>query len=423
MHYPKERLEIIVVSDGSTDKTNEIIEEFADTGVKLIKFSDRGGKARALNIAAPQARGEIILFSDARQLYNKDAILELVSNFSDKEVGAVSGELHILKKKPVQRLDTVEKAENENDTRSENGVGEGVGLYWKYEKFLRRNESQIDSTLGATGAIYAIRKELFSPIPEDTILDDFVIPMRVVLKGYRIIFEPKARAFDVVAVTSKKEFTRKVRTLTGNYQAFFRMKDLFNPFRNRVFFQLLSHKVFRLLVPYALVLAFISNVFTSFTDDFGLRFTSSTLLPQRQIGFALRFASLTDASSLQFLNSPTYRMILFFQMALYACAAMGFFLSKFKTAETVSYKVMNSEGQKTEKKSRILQPKPFLRFCGRLVLRLFSTSYVFVLLNWAAVVGLYRFITHRQKITWEKANDGEVLIPKELDNHGGNENA
>jgi len=380
LRYPKEKLEIIVASDGSTDKTDEIIGEFADTGMKLIELSGRGGKARALNIAAPQANGEIILFSDARQLYDKDAILELVSNFGDKEVGAVSGELH-LTEMPVQRLDKVERPKKENDLYSEIGVGEGVGLYWKYEKFLRRKESQIDSTLGATGAIYAIRKELFSPIPEDTILDDFVIPMRVVLKGYRIIFEPKARAFDVVADSSKKEFIRKARTLTGNFQAFLRMKDLFNPFKNRVCFQLLSHKVFRLLVPYALALALIANFF---------------------------------------LNSSIYRTILFFQMFFYAGVAIGFFLSRFKTAETVSYEaegcdpersegeaITNSEGQKKGKiKSRLLPRKNWLFFCGRLVLRLFSTSYVFVLLNCAAVVGLYRFITNRQKVTWEKANNG-----------------
>jgi cellulose synthase/poly-beta-1,6-N-acetylglucosamine synthase-like glycosyltransferase len=189
--------------------------------------------------------------------------------------------------------------------------------------------------------------------------------MRVVLEGYRIIFESKARAFDAVSDTSKKEFTRKARTLAGNFQAFFQMKDLFNPFKNRVFFQLVSHKVFRLLVPYALIFALISNVF---------------------------------------LNSPIYRTMIFLQIVFYACATIGFFLSKFKVA---NYEAQNKIT------SRFLQPKSFLFFCGRLVLRLFSTSYVFFLLNCAAVVGLYRFITHKQKVTWEKANGREVLSQNE----------
>ena len=332
LDYPKDRFEIIVVSDGSTDQTNKNVEEFADLGVKLIKLSKRSGKAHALNTAVSEANGEIILFSDARQLYDKDAVCELVANFNDEEVGGVSGELHLI-------------------SQSGTGVGKEVGLYWRYEKFLRKTESRVSSTLGATGAIYAIRRRLFSPIPEDTILDDVVIPMRIVLNGYRVVFEPKAHAYDNTAATSKEEFTRKARTLAGNYQAFFRMKELFNPFKNRVFCQLISHKVFRLLVPFALFFAFLSNAF---------------------------------------FTSPLYRTTLFLQATLYACATIGFLLSKFKTEKT----------QDTEQIARI---KSFLRFLGSLFVRLFSTSYVFVLLNWAAVVGLYRFITGKQRITWKKA--------------------
>ena len=165
MDYPKSKIEIIVVSDGSTDRTDSIIQEFKDNGIRFIGMDKRGGKVQALNAGVSEANGEIIVFSDSRQVYDKDAIRKLMTNFNDKSVGAVSGELHLL---------------NQNA----GNVGEGVGIYWKYEKFLRKMESHLYSTSGATGAIYAIRRELYHPIPNDTILDDVVIPMNAVLKGF-----------------------------------------------------------------------------------------------------------------------------------------------------------------------------------------------------------------------------------------------
>ena len=313
MDYPKDRFEIIVASDGSSDKTDDIVQEFSSRGVRLIRMSERGGKVCALNTAVPESFGDIIVFADARQIYDKNAIHELVNNFNDETVGAVSGELHLI-----------------NDDAG--GVGEGVGAYWKYEKLLRKKESQIYSTSGATGAIYAIRKQLYRPIPDDTILDDVVIPMYIVLDGYRVIFEEQARAYDRVAKTAKEELTRKIRTLCGNYQAFSRMGELFNPFKNRVFFQFISHKVFRLFVPFALFFMLISSAF---------------LLP-------VLF----------------YRIILILQICMYLSAAIGHYLSKAKPS---------------------------------LIGRLFGIPYALVILNYAAVAGLYRFITNKQRAAWEKA--------------------
>jgi cellulose synthase/poly-beta-1,6-N-acetylglucosamine synthase-like glycosyltransferase len=147
-----------------------------------------------------------------------------------------------------------------NDGAPGTAVGEGVGFYWRYEKFIRKSESRVDSTVGATGAIYAIRRELFEPIPEDTILDDVLIPLRVTRRGYRVLFQSAARAYDRAATTVAEEFTRKVRTIGGNFQLFARERWLLNPFRNRLWLQTISHKGLRLLSPLSLMAAFGANL-------------------------------------------------------------------------------------------------------------------------------------------------------------------
>jgi cellulose synthase/poly-beta-1,6-N-acetylglucosamine synthase-like glycosyltransferase len=189
-----------------------------------------------------QTSGSILVFGDARQLLDRSAVRELVANFQDPSVGGVTGELML-----------VDGSGKES--------GDAVGLYWRYEKALRSMESDIHSTLGATGALYAIRRELYKPIPVHTILDDVAIPMSVVLGGKRIVFERAARAYDCVDNSTSAEFTRKVRTLTGNFQLLRQMPELLNPWRNPVFSQFVSHKVGRLLVPYFLMLLFLSNPF------------------------------------------------------------------------------------------------------------------------------------------------------------------
>lgn len=195
-----------------------------------------------LNDLILQAKNEIIFFTDARQTIERNALKELVSNFADKNIGCVSGELML------------------------NGVGdssisEGLGLYWRYEKFLRKKESQIGSMIGATGAIYAIRRNLCIPLPANTLLDDVFIPMKIIEQGYRAIFEPSAKAYDKVSQTSKEESFRKVRTLAGNWQIFFRLKNMFNPFKSKIALQLFSHKFLRVLVPYFSIIVFITNIF------------------------------------------------------------------------------------------------------------------------------------------------------------------
>ncbi len=241
LDYPKELLTVCFVSDGSTDGTNEILEREDD--IVFIRDDRNRGKPSQLNRALSRCTSEIVVFSDVRQIYGEDAIRKLVANFGDPAVGAVSGEL-------------VFEAPREHTGRS-------IGLYWAYEKMLRRVESDIDSTLGATGAIYAVRRDLVETIPEDTILDDIEIPLRAFRKGYRVIFEPAALAYDTAASEIEREFRRKTRTLAGNFQLFSRNPWLLDPFRNRIFVQAVSHKLFRLLIPYALLVL----LATSFVID------------------------------------------------------------------------------------------------------------------------------------------------------------
>ena len=293
LDYPKELLEICIVSDGSTDKTNEILGK--QTDIRTIIDIENHGKPYQINRSVRETTGDIIVFSDARQSFDKAALKMLVRNFSDPAIGAVSGELVF-----VSSLDHTEQS---------------IGLYWKYEKILRRAESTVDSTLGVTGAIYAILREHFSPIPEDMILDDVEIPLRSFKKGYRVIFEPEAVAYDAAAADARYEFRRKVRTLTGNFQLFARNPWLLNPLANRIFFQAISHKAFRLIVPYALL----AVLFSSFSLDElvyrillyaqlciyvtgGLTLLVPVMKKNRIINFISVFLMLTAASVLAFID-------------------------------------------------------------------------------------------------------------------------
>ncbi|HEX6791060.1 MAG TPA: glycosyltransferase family 2 protein [Candidatus Krumholzibacteria bacterium] len=239
--YPRELLEIIVVSDGSTDRTAELTRLYAAERVQLLECSAPVGKATALNIGVAAATRDIVVFADARQRFSPNAIAELVSVFHDPAVGAVSGELILVAGDEVGE------------------VHEGVGLYWRYEKLIRRSESAIASVVGATGSIYAVRRALYVPLAPNTLLDDFLVPMRIVLAGYRVIFIRAARAFDFSSSTASKEFSRKVRTLAGNFQAVAMEPRLLDPRANPVLFQFVSHKLVRLVVPYCCVAALVSS--------------------------------------------------------------------------------------------------------------------------------------------------------------------
>lgn len=246
--YPAELMEIVIVSDGSTDFTAEVARRHQ---VKLFSYEQQRGKATALNVGVEVAGGEIIIFADARQSFEPAAIKHLVANFADSSVGAVSGELLL-------------------DGGGKSSVGEGVGLYWKYEKWIRKSESRAGSTIGATGAIYAIRRALWQPLPENTILDDVYTPMGIALAGHRVVFEEQARAHDITADSARREFARKVRTLTGNYQLCQLMPRLLLP-NNALLFQFYSHKLMRLVAPIFFLILFATNLIIAASPSGGVQ--------------------------------------------------------------------------------------------------------------------------------------------------------
>ncbi len=233
LHYPEERCEVVVVSDGSSDGTNEILARYAGhERLRSLVNQQARGKAAGLNDAIGAARGEIVVFTDARQHLEADAVRLLVENFADPSVGCASGELML------------------GDPAAGEAI-RGMGLYWKFEKRVREMESLSGSVVGATGALYAVRKSLLVTVPTETILDDVYIPMNVVRQGFRVVFDPRARAWDVADQGTGREFNRKVRTLSGNYQLLQLAPWLLsgsNPLR----FEFVSHKLIRLIVPFAL---------------------------------------------------------------------------------------------------------------------------------------------------------------------------
>ena len=293
LDYPKELLDICVVSDGSTDGTNKILLSQPD--IHTIIDNENRGKPYQINRAIRETVSDVVLFADSRQIFEVDSLRMLVGNFSDPKIGAVSGELVFVS--------------------PEYHTERNIGLYWKYEKILRKAESDVDSTLGVTGAIYAIRRELFMPIPDDTILDDVEIPLHILWKGFRVILEPKAHALDLASSDIKLEFRRKSRTLTGNFQLFTRNLWILSPIKNRIFIQSLSHKLFRLVIPYALLLLLITSLASGrslyrfffviqaicyITSAAGL--LSSALRQNRVVNFLSVFITLNAASVVALYN-------------------------------------------------------------------------------------------------------------------------
>jgi cellulose synthase/poly-beta-1,6-N-acetylglucosamine synthase-like glycosyltransferase len=238
LDYPAHLLEIVVISDGSTDATEQIVRSFADRGVRLLR-APRGGKAAALNLALRHATGEILFFTDVRQLLDRQALSHLVANFADPSVGAVTGEPRFL-----DPDDTGEEADME--------------VYWRYELWARRRHSEIDSAYNTTGWIYALRRSLAEPIPEDSLSDDAVIPLKAFFRGFRIIVESNALAFDYPKIEGG-EFRRKLRTLAGLWQVHVRLPELFAR-KNRMRFHFLSHKFSRVILPWAILLAWIATI-------------------------------------------------------------------------------------------------------------------------------------------------------------------
>lgn len=237
LDYPADRMSIVVVSDGSTDGTEQVAAH--QPGVRVLVSAQRRGKAQALNLALREAVSEVVVFCDLRQELDAGAVRRLINELSDPKVGVASGEL-------VHRPGA---------TRT----GQSIGLYWRYEKWIRKSESRLYSMVGATGALYAMRRADWHELREGTILDDFETPMQVVRSGKRVVLVPQALAWDTLQESSAVERKRKIRTLSGNFQSMTANPWLFSPFANPIWFQFISHKVLRLLVPYALIAGFIAS--------------------------------------------------------------------------------------------------------------------------------------------------------------------
>ncbi|MGZ5285670.1 MAG: glycosyltransferase family 2 protein [Flavisolibacter sp.] len=242
--YPADRIEFLFITDGSTDRTNELLAAYPN--IRLLYESSRRGKTAALNRVVQEARHEILIFSDANTVLNPNATREIVKHYSSPRVGCVAGEKKVL-----------------DSGDGKNQVGAGEGLYWKYESFLKKLDSDFYSVVGAAGELFSLRKTLYEPIAEDVILDDFVISMKVALKGYRIVYEPGAYAMELPSFSMGDEQKRKVRIAAGGFQAMAMLKPLFYFWKTpKLSFLYISHRVLRwTLSPVCLILLLVTNIF------------------------------------------------------------------------------------------------------------------------------------------------------------------
>ena len=251
MDYPAERLDIIVVSDASTDGTDRIAAEFAERGVRLHRQAVRAGKTEAQNAGVRLARGQFLAFSDANSMYAPSALKRLLAPFADERIGCVCGELQYA-------------------NPDEQGVGKGEGLYWRYEQFLKRRESLLSSALGANGAIYALRRALFVELRGD-IISDFVAPLHAWRRGFRIAYEPTAVATEYSSVRFGDEFRRRRRIVSRSLYGLWTEAGVLNPFAHFFFaFQMFSHKLLRWLVPVWLVVVLAVNIALATDGYYGL---------------------------------------------------------------------------------------------------------------------------------------------------------
>ena len=273
LEYPADRLEILVISDGSDDQTVEIAGTYASRGIRTIVQPRRAGKEAAMQAAAGHAAGEVLVFTDANAMLNREAIRRMIAWFADPEVGCVAG---------AKRVGSPEGE----------SAGAGESAYWRYESMLKELDSTVGSTIGATGELCAIRAELMIARETDNIIEDFVVSMRVVEAGYRLVYEPGAIATEVASPRLTDVFERRARIAAGGFQAMWRLRSLLDPRRGIVWWQYVSHRVLRWgLVPFLLPLLVMLNW------------------------------NLASAG-------PLYRAMLFAQIAFYGAAAAGWCLRR-----------------------------------------------------------------------------------------------
>jgi cellulose synthase/poly-beta-1,6-N-acetylglucosamine synthase-like glycosyltransferase len=328
LDYPSDKLQVLVAADGSDDRTPEIVKSFEARGVELSYQPERRGKMAAINRAMPRVRHEIVLFSDANNLYNQDTLRELVKPFSDPGVGAVSGSKNML-----GSGDTLTNADS---------------LYWRYESYIKLQETRLGSCTGVSGEILAVRYNLYRTPPDRVINDDFFIALGVLRQGYRLVYMPSARSFERSSLTEKDEAVRRSRIVAGRYQAMFMSAQLL-PWRNPLLvWQIVSHKFMRPLVPLAMIVAFLSNL--------------------------LAFAFPSPGKGILSLSRPYDWILLLLQLSFYAFAWLG----------------------------HVLKGK------GRLAKVLYIPTFL-VNSNFSALHGLIAFLTGRQTTLWQRARRQEFM--------------
>ena len=319
LNYPKEKIQFLWVTDGSDDGTPDLLKEYKE--LEVHHLDERRGKMHAMNRGIRFVKAPIIIFSDTNTILGNRSIREIVAQFSDKNTGCVAGEKRII------------------DKRTDAAAGSGEGLYWKFESWVKNIDAELNSAVGAVGELFAIRTELFEEVEPDTLLDDFIISLRIAQKGYRIAYTPKAYAEETASLNVREELKRKIRIAAGGIQTIFRLKDLLNPFRYGLLsWQYFSHKVLRwTLAPVSLFMVFILNL---------------AIVVKQNGWFDMKF----------------YSVFLWIQILCYLLAGIGWLVENRK-----------------------------LRF------KFLFVPYYFLSINYASIHGIFRYFKGKQSVVWEKS--------------------
>ncbi len=319
LDYPKEKIQYLWITDGSDDGTPDLLKNYNQ--LEVHHLPERRGKMHAMNRGVKFVKAPIIIFSDTNTILGNQSIREIVTRFSNPTTGCVAGEKRIIEKD------------------ADSAAGAGEGLYWKFESWIKRMDSELNSAVGAVGELFAIRTELFEDLEEDTLLDDFMISLRIAQKGYHIAYTPNAYAEETASLNVKEELKRKIRIAAGGIQTIFRLKGLLNPFRFGILsWQYFSHKVLRwTLAPLSLVLILPVNL----------------LIVWQQNGWV---------------NTGFFTLTLYIQALCYVLALVGWYFENRK-----------------------------IRF------KLLFIPYYFTSINYAAIRGIFRYLEGKQTVNWEKS--------------------